>query len=579
MKIIATFLSLFLALDGADYSNCEDIQQFYMLDPQTYGTLKHTEKHYESEYLFSCMYSNKNSVTGKDDTKYLFYPLDAEIYNKNDAGETTEKEEDKSNVLSQQQINEIIRSNRITKTHQIDTQNLISFPYVILPDKLEEKPEESEESGKNYVSLTYDNIFDYLKPYIVKDSGYHINETKGKESLNISNLDVWKFFIINQLMVSLKMMNRFELVHMNIDVSSVMLRSKTEAGWFDTDMIRPLSTKKMVDDKCTKVKKFDKNKQPIDEFEECNFIRYNEFKLYSKQKYRFNEYEQTKFHDYYYKTSSNVAAFAILIVEIFTPGFSQIIRNNDNTNIDKHLEYNFNKHCETESQNTHWICTTHMKTVIIEMLNVDLDSEVGIEAYYTGFVSSMLDILEVYTSTGYPDEEKGLSSPKEVAQETQDNYKDMVNLRIKDKYENCKKMPFKKTVRSHILSFCQDKGDLKEKLKECTEKEKQIKEWLENFADKKEKKTVLSENADNYDSKEYSGYPTIAEYSNDKICMKAFFEDEALIFAKYAANEDDLKNLLASALELEQPGDGILDIWVEAIKNNLPNQFLPKEII
>ena len=576
-KFVTIFIFCAFAVAHKESRACEIIKSYKSLDLHQLGTLKHEKAHYESKYLSSYMYAKDPSSAEGLETKNLFYPYMPDNYCKktNDA-----KKEYINNyyshILSAQAVKttEIIATNNYAIKSKMDNFRYVySFPYVISYDSIDEDGEK-----RKYAVLTYNQLFDYLRPYIGDNSEF-LNEEAIKDALGVTDLNVWKFFIINQLMVGLNMIYRAQHLHKNIGVNSVMLRSKTEAGWFDTDQIQKMYDPKRYKVIVGMVKKYDKKQRPYIEPKDYQFKRYKDYKLYYNQE-PYSEIHLKNHASFYYASASNVAAFAILIINMFAPGFGTEFQKTENTT----LKDFFESYCVIKHLKGDLVCT-HMKELISRMLSIDLKSTVGIDTYHAEFVSVMLEILKADKSAvplknGKPslsdDEASRLRTSVDSFQENFDN---MVTLRIQDKLDNCQKMPLKKTFVSHTISFLLDNHNLQEEVTACKPKYgRNIQTILKESTEGVGFDRPIDVNSDFYTDPNYSCYVKIAERFKTEICMKAFFEDEAHIFAPYHEAKKNLKEFITAALPVKIFKDDILDIWVKAIENGL-NQFLSQEII
>lgn len=225
-----------------------------------------------------------------------------------------------------------------------------------------------------------------------------------------------------------------------------------------------------------------------------------------------------------------------------------------------------------------------MKDMIIEMLSIDLERKDGIGKYFEDFGSTILKILNVDTSPVLPKEDQFSLSPdaerllQETVESFQYNYQNMVVTRIKDKYDNCQRMPLKKTFMSHIISFILDyRVPKKEIPRRDFGYEHELRKRLRRSLNDDYKKSGKA--PARYFESFCSPYSEIAERFRTEICMKAFFEDEAHIFTPIYKTRKNMKEFIAEALSPNCFDDGILDIWANAIENGLPNQFFPRQII
>ena len=300
---------------------CEIVKSYKRLNFDHLGWLMHKKPHYENNYISTYMYAKDPASNKGTGTKYLFYPyLPDNVCKQDNNGkiEVLYKQYGSDMSAVENEIDRIARSNRLEIYNRTWMSEIYyPLPYVIPVDRVEDSG-----GAKKYTVLEYDNLFDYLKPYIANNILPYRN-VDIKAALKVPDLNVWKFFIINQLMVSLKIMQRLGYLHMNIGVNSVLLRSRTEAGWFDTNQITAIPESDEILEVISVVKKTDKKKRVYMEPNDYQSSRYRDYKLhYNPAPSNSNE----TFHKYRYTKASNVAAFAIFIINMFAPGFGEEFR-------------------------------------------------------------------------------------------------------------------------------------------------------------------------------------------------------------------------------------------------------------
>ena len=576
MKIKLTVLIIFCAsiVDPKPSWARDIIKNYKHLNLENLGTLRHKDAHYESKYFSSFMYEKSPSSTGGTDTKYLFYPYLPVNYCKKTKGGAKEVEISYNVNLPKLDKEVAIKAinYELIESRAKKLRYFYSLPYVISYDRINEK-----DMKEGYAVLAYDHIFDYLSIYTGTNSVLH-NEDAIKGALGVKDLNVWKFFLINQLIVGLKMIHRTRHMHVNIGVNSVMLRSKTEAGWFDTDQLYEIDKDNQVEKIDGMVKRYDKKNRISTGPKDVSFKRYKDYKFYYKET-PYSHISLKNYKIYSYTTASSVAAFAILIIDMFARGFGKEFRKTKFTT----LEDFFESYCGIKKLRGDLICT-YMKSLIIKMLGIDLGNTVSIDAFHAEFVSVMLEILKADKSAIPQEEGESPISIDEASriqksvESFQDNFGTMVNLRIQDKYDNCRMMPLKKTFISHIVSFLLDNHSLQKEITGCKPKYGKNLRPLLKESTIREGNDLIFTNSCFYTNSNYSCYVEIAERFRTEICMKAFFEDEAHIFAPYYKANKNLKEMITTALPYNEFEDHILDIWVKAIETGL-DQVLQRDII
>ena len=561
--------------------NVKDLKKYYKtLDLGNSRRLVRNKPHYENSNISSYLYASTQSDVDPQGTKYLYYPyLPESCYAKcklnEKASAKTQADQQGSNQsdfclsMASSETRIIVNLNSQRMSRRSDRAKLFeSLPYIIT--------HQQQESHQYYSIFKYHGVFDYLKTYLSARSDSVANGFN-KHFLKIPDLNIWRLFIVNQLMTGLKALYRLNLLHINTSVSSVVLRSRTEAGWIDTENIELMDYERKYVHISAIEKVYNKKKQASLKPAPSDMERYVDLELYYKRSVYYSPYA---LYDYYFTNASSVIAFAYLIIEMFDQ--SLVLRSHDRK--PSVIKQQFEDYCDLRRTRQNILCT-FLRDIVVDMLNTDVRSKEGIDGYQKRLVSAIADILNADMAS--PQGKQGplgnLNDHNVVYAETtldsfQKHYKDMLEMRINDKYSTCN-MPSQKTFRYHVLTFLRDYRKIKPRLLECDKNYDQVLEMgIKALTVGNGPSKTIHRDSVTWDYNRAPCFRKVAQAYSSQICMKGFFEDEAGIFLQYASDEGELRAIIKQALkDASLIEDDILDIWVAAIKAGLSGY--PSDII